>query len=1440
MHTDKNTETANGDGALGFTEVDTVESSEESTLRWLLDMDMSEPEENLFTVDVDQLADTELTGYELDVASRPMIRGAAGADDLENYIEEEIVISSEGQASDIYSDSLSATNGAEQARGQAPEENMAIDFSRPEPSRRDKISAAVAEGLDILGLDDDDDIGEKFLVIRRKKSEGHHAAETASGESLAADAAHGTPSQTPAPRLEEAPQLRLVSTPAHAGVANEQTVDTVAPVVTGDSAATQGDDTSVISACEGEAASPSKDVLGYIANVPAPSDDAAFDEYLVQGEQLCQGEVDFDGLCLEGEEPDGSFDLTFEDDIDYHQDFQQLEDFDGHPATSVTLHIPQFMQQVVAAVDAHLEAVGLPAGSVQAELELATDAAHADQLRAAGYEPAVAVCGMVPGIFQKLEQAEIDTLFLRLLQVESGTYKNRLLEEGAAAHAGESEPSPALAPAAADSAPQLEEGAFPGELDTLDDTDALAADQWQPGEDDIEDIFAELDAEVAVIGDLEGATDVLPEGGSVTAGAADQEAGIDQFLLAEQREEPAEQELMQIFGEDIFAEDIDLALGSGAAEAATDIDAVFDELHQVPGDGDDICGLEVEEFVESRAEVAAELAEETEETTAVAADTDTQSGGGDRPWYLPAGVAFADSSPSSGEIFPDFLDAFIEEGASELEKLEDAVALWERECTSEQAYTTVTRILHTIKGIAKGVGLHSYGTLIHNFETLLGNVARPDADAATEYFRLINAWLDAAVRGLDHIREQRSDIGNTVPQPAGVAPAAGEDAPTDTAAGEPMVAAAAAVVQEEPAALSQPVGQQGGPARQPGSDRERQQAKKLADEGARALAAQQSVRITSEKLDQLLNLTNQAQQLGVRTAQGTARGKRSAAEMLGRLSSVRAHIASIADRALRSVTAKGGQPGNTMDALEMDQYSELQEAANILREGVEDLADLVEFASRQNVQVEALLKQQANVISSIGSAIRAARVVPVSRLVPGLRRLVRTVSVDLGKTVTFQVLNELGTLDRDDYARCQTILEHMMRNALDHGIEAESERTAAGKPAAGQVTIDIRKAGADAVITLSDDGRGIDPEVMRASALRKGLDVDVDALSDEEAQRLIFHKGFSTANMVSQISGRGVGMDIVLSELQEMGGDIRIESEVGKGTAFHIRVPSSITVNGALMVSAAEHSYAIPLGGLVAVEQVAVADFLAAVEGEQSLVLAGRECEPAYLGTLCQTVKFPDAKTWRDSVPVIIAGSEDRYMAIAVDGFEEVVELVIRSLGAQFATVPGVAGAATTASGEAIVALDLNMLVASVGAGDHSVLHVEEKREEALLALVVDDSRTQRMVATSQLETVGVETITAEHGGVAMDLLNTSDRLPDIILMDVEMPVKDGIQTLREIRKSIRFSDIPVIMITSRTGLKHRALAEAAGCNGYMGKPFNFRMLVGQINELTGDRLQLS
>lgn len=875
------------------------------------------------------------------------------------------------------------------------------------------------------------------------------------------------------------------------------------------------------------------------------------------------------------------------------------------------------------------------------------------------------------------------------------------------------------------------------------------------------------------------------------------------------------------FGEDIFGDDLSSDFSDELKEGETgfffDIDDAFSALSQADEDhGGEICGVDFGEFGEESEEATPlidELDPEVEESEApqevvLAASVDSS----DLSWCVPDDIKFNFATQGGGDIFAEFLDAFIEEGSAEVEKLEDLVCELEKDISSEEVFAQIGRTLHTVKGIAKGVGLQRYGTLIHNYETLLDALPRPQEGDEQTYLRIVNVWLDAVVRGIEYVQAERKDIVSELPEVGGGAEAQQQKKQAQN-------------VQEKRSKIA--------------TEQDKKIEKELADEGAKALASQQSVRITSEKLDHLLNLASQTQQLSVRASQISKSSKRSASELQGRLTSVRTHIGKIADRALLDVNTRGGSK-NALHALEMDQYSELQEAASILREGVEDLGDLIDLVSRQNTQVETLLKQQSSVVSSISSTIQGARVVPVSRLMPGLRRIVRTVSTELGKNVNFRVLNETGSLDRDHYARLQVVLEHMVRNAMDHGIETSDKRLAAGKAEVGRITIDVRKSGGNYIIQLTDDGRGIDPDAIRESAFEKGIDVDVDALSDEEVLRLIFHKGFSTAETVSEISGRGVGMDIVLSELQHIGGDIQIKSVVGEGTTFEVNIPSSVTVNGALMVTAGDRSYAIPLNGLIAVEQVPAEQFFAAMKNGESLSLYDMECEPAYLATLCEGVSLPERSFWEAFVPVIIAGSDDRHMAIAIDSVQEALELVVRSLGSQFSTVPGLAGAATTADGEAIVALDLNLLVEDVHIDGHASIAENQEAHGQLLALVVDDSRTQRMVATSQLDTIGVETVTAENGQVAIDLLNATHRLPDVVLLDVEMPVKDGIETLREIRKSQRYGHLPVIMVTSRTGVKHRAMAKSAGCSAYMGKPFNFPALVEQINVLTGYNLQLS
>ncbi|MFV0477005.1 MAG: response regulator [Parahaliea sp.] len=1143
---------------------------------------------------------------------------------------------------------------------------------------------------------------------------------------------------------------------------------------------------------------PPSSVHGYITTIAPPTDDGEFDRYLQAGQHLRAGDEDIDALVVEQTEGVVSVDPSMDADLDYHEDFNLPKDFSSQAVAAISAVMAPAMEQLSEQIEVRLAELDIAAGSVAIDAMLAVDPATSRQCEENGYSPLTEVVPQLPPVLSGLNEQELEAFCVRLAIREDGRSVMGLLQPGFEWP---------------DSVDQYKE----------DSVSYSVSDKANPNFD-----FDAAGKEVDFSVRLDSANDATPSeivSASGTVVDTDQKLSHDYEPTAETviaSETPLGDGLNIFSTEDLDNWDI-------GSDTDSDSDMLLKSLSTSDADIDDIFGIAVDEFGRESfgVDVSPSIDEDDgelnnlpphlAEKAGVGATTLSRPGSAtDMSWCLPSHIRFS-QAPAGGEVFRDFLGAFLEEGEGELEKLEDGIGHWEQDVDSEYGKDVVPRVLHTLKGIAKGIGLQRYGTLIHNFETLLHGMGKPSAQDSDNYFRIVNVWLDATVQGFNHIRETSNDIDNALPWSAAVVT---DDSEEQEATDLP---------EKKPAASGQH--KIAAPVRE----------KQLTDEAVKVLAGQQSIRMTAEALDNLLNLQNQAQQFGVRASQSNYRSKRAGSELLARLSSVRSHITKITDRALQSVTSRG-QGTSELDALEMDQYSELQEAASILREAIEDLDDLINVSSRQAAAAESLLKQQGSVLTSLGSAIRDARVMSIARLMPGLRRIVRTVGADLGKPVNFHVLNEVGRLDRDSHVSCQTILEHMVRNAIDHGIESPAERSAAGKPENGQITIDVSREGSDYLIRLSDDGRGMDPVKLRETALDRGLDIDVAALSDKEALGLIFHKGFTTAARLSQISGRGVGMDIVIAELQKIGGEIDIDSVLGRGTTFTVRVPSNVNVNGALLVSAGVASYAVPLDGLIAVENVAVEEFFKAVSSGNKLQLHGMDCEPTYLATLCGggDDKMPDAESWEHTVPVMIAGSKERCMAIAVDSVTEALELVIRSLGTQFSLVPGFAGGATTSDGEAIVALNLNALVRSLATGVLSQVDLDNQKHDDLLVLVVDDSRTQRMVATSQFDSLGVETITAENGLVAIELLNTLSRLPDVVLLDIEMPVKDGIQTLREIRAGERYKNLPVIMVTSRTGPKHRAMAQEAGCNGYMGKPFNFPVLVEQICQLTGHQLQVN
>jgi len=1462
------------------------ESEDSESLDWLLEEDFEEQGDTLFALSEDTF-DSTLSESDLLMANRPMARGDTEADSLETFVEEEIVLGSVGESSDIYNNGSDVQSTLVDVQHEATYEAVAIAHGQSSSTSLQQDNGfGIDDGSDFLGLTDDDDMGEKPLVLQRLGARPELPSSTMREDPLVEDepaqlagAEESTTlkegdfvieelmsdavedlvlhddfcheieepefdlelettiqrqeSEEPLASLKEATEIQSI-----------QTVEELELDALSDSATIEMrvDDhlSDVLPSSSQSVAELLTPVIELSASVDSAQD--AFDLGSFEDGDLLDGghesdasnhiegvcledinEVDIESLGVERVEGVAPLDPSPFDEIDYHEDFDQFEmDTVGVvsvPAISEIL--APLMTSITNSIVSRLNSLQEPPESVQAELVVVADAADVEARQTDGYVPLESLGIELPADLNRLGRLEIEAIWVRLVRLATGQYCNNL---------------------------------FLNPADTAGDDEALAESQREESANEYalflddeeldEDFFAESNSLPDIVNRQNVIDDVDLEDFPISDSANDQDfdEAIDFSDLAVVTETlytaSNDNELLdagpiaalQDGVEDIFGSNLDHEFDEELRVEDGDEEELFASLSMGESALDDICGIAPDAFEDagSSFDTVSDLlvrdgSDERQNVIGVVTKESQNNS-----WCIPENISFSVASQDGSEILCEFLDTFVEETAGELEKLEEAFAGWEQSFDTRVLPDSVLRILHTIKGIAKGVGLQCYGTLIHNFETLLEQVEIPAKGAQDPYFRIVNVWLNAAVQGFEHVAGSRADIQSALPAQAVDAFAQLSDSAT--------VQAPTLVVTENVAA-GQPFST-GPEGRQEPENPTKPDV--VPDSSVKPLADQQSIRMTADAVDHLMNLTNQAQQLGVRSSQSAVRSKLATSELYARLSSVRTNVNQIADKALLNVTAKGGVQNSKLDALEMDQYSEIQEAANILREGVEDISELIAQTNRQNSMVEALLKQQASVISSLRGSIQATRVIPVSRLMPSLRRIIRTVSADLGKAVTFRVLQEIGSLDRDSHGRCQTILEHMVRNALDHGIESAEQRVIAGKPANGQITIDVRKEGSDYVISLSDDGRGMDPEALREAAFKRGLDVDVDALTDEDALKLIFHRGFSTATTLSEVSGRGVGMDVVMAEVQQLGGSIDISSELGRGTTFSIRVPSNLTVNGALLVTAAEESYAIPLDGLIAVEHVPVEDFFEAVSKRSTLSLFGLNCEPTYLASLCSGKNLPERNTWGATVPVIVAGNDRRTMAIAIDDVKQALELVIRSLGSQFASVPGLAGGATTADGQAIVALDLNSLVESIGDESQSAISDTSEARERMLVAVVDDSRTQRMVATSQFDKLGVETVTAENGLIAIDQLNNSHRLPDVVLLDIEMPVKDGIQTLREIRKSPRLCHIPVIMVTSRTGAKHRRLAEEAGCNEFMGKPFNFPLLVERINSLTGHELQLN
>ena len=532
------------------------------------------------------------------------------------------------------------------------------------------------------------------------------------------------------------------------------------------------------------------------------------------------------------------------------------------------------------------------------------------------------------------------------------------------------------------------------------------------------------------------------------------------------------------------------------------------------------------------------------------------------------------------------------------------------------------------------------------------------------------------------------------------------------------------------------------------------------------------------------------------------------------------------------------EPGGSddFDPLELDRYSTIQQLSRALVETANDVNSIKELLRNLSSDAETILLHQKRTTSAMQDSLMRTRMVPFDQHVPRLSRLVRQQAQESGKQVELVVEGSSGELDRQVMEKMLPPFEHMLRNAVIHGIESPKDRQAAGKPETGTITIRFRRQGSEVVIEVTDDGAGLDLQAVRSKALETGVLQPDQEVSDAELAQLIFHSGLSTASHLTQSAGRGIGMDVVVSEIANLGGRLNISTEAGKHCTFTILLPYTLAITQAFIVRAGAEYFALPLTTVEGISRITREQFQSAMANDDPAIEhRGQRYRLRHLGPL---IGLGPAKLSADDdqIPVILVNVGENSSALIVDETADHREIVVKPVGQLLAKIRGVSGATILGDGSIVVILDATALVRNIRADQEHAPQPEVVTEDLpSLALVVDDSITMRRVTQRLLERNGMRVVTAKDGLEAVDLLQ--DESPDIVILDVEMPRMDGYELASHIRNSDAIATLPIVMVTSRVGEKHRARAIELGVNDYLGKPYQEHEMLDSIRNLLGESI---
>ena len=773
-------------------------------------------------------------------------------------------------------------------------------------------------------------------------------------------------------------------------------------------------------------------------------------------------------------------------------------------------------------------------------------------------------------------------------------------------------------------------------------------------------------------------------------------------------------------------------------------------------------------------------------------------------------------------IDPDLFSIFEEEAGELLPQLGGALRQWVARPDNRGARDEVLRALHTLKGSARLAGALRLGEMSHRMESEIEEFGLEGVQPSN--LEALLQRLDAMQANLDQLRA--SGGGQAESGMAPLADAATQQAlvPDQTQATPAPGATPAGTSSAPRTAIALPATSTLAPIRQ---------------------ASNQAVRVRSQLLDRLVNQAGEVMITRSRLEAELKQLRASLTDLSGNLDRLRSQLRDIelqAESQMQSRLAQSKDTAAGFDPLEFDRFTRVQELTRMMAESVNDVATVQRNLQRTVEATEDDLIAQARQTRELQRDLLRTRMVEFEGISDRLYRVVRQASKETGKQVKLDITGGSIEMDRGVLDRMTPAFEHLLRNCVAHGVETPEARAKAGKEPTGTIVIGLSHEGNDVSVQFEDDGAGLDIARIREKAMQQGMLQPGQELSDQDAANLIFMPGFSTASQVTELAGRGIGMDVVRSEVNALGGRIETRTQAGKGTSFKLVLPLTTAVTQVVMIRSGTLSIGVP-ANLVELVRRAPAKEVQQAYNTGTYEFGGETLPFFWSGALLQASQRsaePQGKT----LPVVIFRSAAQRIALHVDEVLGNQEVVVKNLGPQLARLPGLAGMTVLASGAVVLIYNPVALTTVYGdvarrlSADNAQPEVLEHaglRLPALapevpqipLVMVVDDSITVRRVTQRLLQREGYRVVLAADGLQALAKL--AEERPAVVLSDIEMPRMDGFDLARNIRGDTRLAKLPIIMITSRIAEKHREHARELGVDHYLGKPYSEEELLSLV-----------